>query len=128
MLTVCSLRAVAVIANVLGRAGGRGQAKRKALAAGGQTTWHNPNDVEIFIEKEAREKLVDKLGKAKAAANGKVMHGGGEGEEKEGLSEEDAFFKAMLEGNDEGGSDFDDSDEDSDEDSDSDSDSDSDED
>lgn len=50
-----SLRSVSVIAGVLGRAGQRGQARRKANAKIGLCTWNNPADVQAFIGNQSRE-------------------------------------------------------------------------
>lgn len=47
-----SLRSVSVIAGVLGRAGERGQARRKADANKGICTWRNPPDVEKWMQDE----------------------------------------------------------------------------
>lgn len=44
-----SLRSVSVIAGVLGRAGERGQKRRRANAKVGLCTWENPADVDAFI-------------------------------------------------------------------------------
>lgn len=43
---------MSVIAGVLGRAGERGQARRKADANKGICTWRNPPDVEKWMEDE----------------------------------------------------------------------------
>ncbi|KAK3319766.1 hypothetical protein B0T19DRAFT_388561 [Cercophora scortea] len=51
-----SLRAMAVIACVLGRAGQRGQARRRAAAEEGVVTWETPADVDAFIEKDIQAK------------------------------------------------------------------------
>lgn len=51
-----SLRAVSVIAGVLGRAGEQGQKRRKADAKKGLCTWKNPPDVANWLqEAKARE-------------------------------------------------------------------------
>lgn len=47
-----SLRSVSVIAGVLGRAGERGQARRKADAEKGICTWRNPEDVQKWMDDE----------------------------------------------------------------------------
>ncbi|KAK3690277.1 hypothetical protein B0T22DRAFT_377341 [Podospora appendiculata] len=52
-----SLRAVAVIACVLGRAGQRGQARRRAAAEDGVVTWETPADVDAFIAKDIKTKM-----------------------------------------------------------------------
>ncbi len=49
-----SLRAIALIAGVLGRAGERGQQRRLADAQSGVVPWQNPLDVEHFISREAK--------------------------------------------------------------------------
>ncbi|SPQ24457.1 21080ea4-f04f-4601-98a4-d2bfe25ac136 [Thermothielavioides terrestris] len=59
-----SLRAVTLIAGVLGRAGERGQQRRLAAANEGIVTWRNPDEVALFIQKDADRKLTA----AKAAA------------------------------------------------------------
>lgn len=47
---------MSVIAGVLGRAGEKGQNRRKADAGRGLCTWNNPPDIETWIqEKRARE-------------------------------------------------------------------------
>lgn len=45
-----SLRSVSVIAGVLGRAGERGQARRKADAKKGICTWRNQPDIQKWME------------------------------------------------------------------------------
>lgn len=65
-----SLRSVSVIAGVLGRAGERGQARRKADAAKGVCTWRNSPDIERWMEAEN--------GKARTKAQGGA-EGGGDG-------------------------------------------------
>lgn len=65
-----SLRSVSVIAGVLGRAGERGQARRKADAAKGVCTWRNSPDIERWMEAEN--------GKARTKAQGGAV-GGGDG-------------------------------------------------
>lgn len=47
-----SLRSVSVIAGVLGRAGERGQARRKADANSGVCTWRNPPDIQKWMDDE----------------------------------------------------------------------------
>ncbi|KAK1767474.1 37S ribosomal protein, mitochondrial [Phialemonium atrogriseum] len=65
-----SLRAVAVIGGVLGRAGQRGQRRRLKDAENGIVTWENPTDISKFIAleqaaKEAAEKAEKKMAKAR---------------------------------------------------------------
>lgn len=56
---VCSLRAVTLIAGVLGKAGERGQKRRLAAAEQGEVTWQNPRDVQKFMETEAATKVAE---------------------------------------------------------------------
>ncbi|KAJ0108998.1 hypothetical protein J7T55_005546 [Diaporthe amygdali] len=51
-----SLRSVSVIAGVLGRAGERGQERRKADAARGVCTWRNPPDIEKWMNDEKKNR------------------------------------------------------------------------
>ncbi|KAK1753144.1 hypothetical protein QBC47DRAFT_304874 [Echria macrotheca] len=51
-----SLRSIALITGVLGRAGERGQTRRKADAANGIRTWEPAREVVKFIEKDYRRK------------------------------------------------------------------------
>ena len=52
----CSVRAISLIAGVLGRAGQRGQARRHEAASEGSVTWQNPIEIEKFIYRDALEK------------------------------------------------------------------------
>lgn len=54
-----SLRSVALIAGVLGRAGERGQQRRLAEAEQGVVTWENPRDVNDFIVRDAEAKALE---------------------------------------------------------------------
>jgi len=55
-LTCDSHRSVGLIAAVLGRAGQKGQARRRAEAATGHRTWDPKEEVEKFILKDAKQK------------------------------------------------------------------------
>lgn len=56
LLTCDSHRSVGLIAGVLGRAGEKGQARRRAEAAIGNRTWDPKEEVEKFILKDAKQK------------------------------------------------------------------------
>jgi len=51
-----SLRATALIAGVLGRAGQRGQARRLADAEKGHVAWHNPREIQSFMRQREMTK------------------------------------------------------------------------
>ena len=51
---VDSMRSIALIAGVLGRAGEMGQARRKRAAADGIVTWKNETEVEWFMHKHLK--------------------------------------------------------------------------
>ncbi|ROW15705.1 hypothetical protein VPNG_02213 [Cytospora leucostoma] len=51
-----SLRSVSVISGVLGRAGERGQERRKKDANGGVCTWRNPADIDKWMQDERARK------------------------------------------------------------------------
>ncbi|KAI7786142.1 30S ribosomal protein S2 [Diaporthe eres] len=63
-----SLRSVSVIAGVLGRAGERGQARRKADANKGVCTWRNQPDMEKWMEDEKAK--ADSAAQAEREAKG----------------------------------------------------------
>ncbi|KAK3997979.1 hypothetical protein QBC44DRAFT_338477 [Cladorrhinum sp. PSN332] len=68
-----SLRSVALIAGVLGRAGERGQQRRLADAATGKIGWRTPEDVSRFIDshnRKLRDAAISEL--EKLAAEGKL--------------------------------------------------------
>jgi hypothetical protein len=69
MLTISpsSLRTATVIASVLGRAGERGQKRRLKDAKLGEVTWHNPTEIQKFLEIQAAIKLADDEAARKAA-------------------------------------------------------------
>jgi hypothetical protein len=54
-----SLRAMAIVANVLGRAGQRGQARRFRAASKGSVTWENPVEVAKFMKLDAMAKAAE---------------------------------------------------------------------
>lgn len=57
MFDGCSIRSVTVIAGVLGRAGERGQRRRKEAAQRGDITWQTPMDIRRFMEGQARTRF-----------------------------------------------------------------------
>lgn len=65
-----SLRSVSVIAGVLGRAGERGQERRKRAAAQGICTWRNPSDIQKWM-------IDEQVKAAKAAREAREVRGSG---------------------------------------------------
>ena len=47
---------MSLIAGVLGRAGERGQMRRRAAAENGICTWENPGDVEHFVNTQKKRR------------------------------------------------------------------------
>ncbi|KAG8162669.1 hypothetical protein KVR01_007147 [Diaporthe batatas] len=76
-----SLRSVSLIAGVLGRAGERGQARRKADAEKGICTWRNADDIQKWMFDEhhravqAREEAMEEARKAREAGLGLGLGG-----------------------------------------------------
>lgn len=59
---------MSVIAGVLGRAGHRGQVRRKKNAAEGVCTWNNAADIEAFMKAEQLKARAEEKARAEAGA------------------------------------------------------------
>lgn len=55
------MRAVTLLAGVLGKAGERGQKRRLADANNGIVTWNNPSEIERWMDSNAAEKAREAL-------------------------------------------------------------------
>ena len=55
--TYSSLRCLAVIGSVLGRAGEQGQKRRAEAAANGQVTWDTPSEIKQYLKITAQRRL-----------------------------------------------------------------------
>ncbi len=90
------MRAVSLIAGVLGRAGERGQQRRLADAKAGVVPWQNPQDVERFIFLDAKRKAEEAEEEKQAAIAAGVV------DEKplrrEDFLSDDQLLDEMLEG------------------------------
>lgn len=62
-----SLRSIAVICGVLGRAAQQGQARRLEAAATGIIEWENPTDITKFFQKETQDREATEAAKQEAA-------------------------------------------------------------
>lgn len=71
-----SLRSVSVIAGVLGRAGERGQARRKADANKGVCTWRNQPDMQKWMDDEKAKAGKEAQAEREAARAGAPNEGG----------------------------------------------------
>ncbi|KAL2020321.1 hypothetical protein VTK56DRAFT_8549 [Thermocarpiscus australiensis] len=90
-----SLRSIALIAGVLGRAGERGQQRRLADANEGVVTWTTPRDIAHFIDKEAMAKAEEeeeaiKKAKADGTLDEKPL-------QREDFMTDDEFLREMFE-------------------------------
>lgn len=78
ILTVHSLRAMAVVGGVLGRAGQRGQQRRVEDAKKGRVPWHNPHDIVQYMQRENKAAIAERK-----SVMGRMQHN------VEGFSEEE---------------------------------------
>ncbi|KAJ4170798.1 hypothetical protein NW754_006940 [Fusarium falciforme] len=73
-----SLRAMAVVGGVLGRAGQRGQQRRVEDAKKGRVPWHNPHDIVQYMQRENKAAIAERK-----SVMGRMQHN------IEGFSEEE---------------------------------------
>ncbi|KAK7732279.1 37S ribosomal protein, mitochondrial [Cytospora paraplurivora] len=71
-----SLRSVSVISGVLGRAGERGQERRKRDANSGVCTWRNPADIDKWLQDERARKAKESQAQRENAPSGDRRGGG----------------------------------------------------